>query len=79
MSPWTEPKRCMRGSSGSICRIRHIKAITVSAGVAISPDHGSSGKEVIQAADAALYQAKEAGRDLVVVADSRFKGMALAN
>ena len=56
-----------------------LKAITVSAGVAIFPDHGSSGKEVIQAADAALYQAKEAGRDRIVVADSRSRGLALAN
>ncbi len=56
-----------------------LKAITISAGVAIFPDHGSSGKEVIQAADMALYQAKEAGRDRVVVAASRSKGRALAN
>ena len=56
-----------------------LKAITISAGVAIFPDHGSSGKEVIRAADAALYQAKEAGRDRVVVAASRSKGRALAN
>ncbi len=56
-----------------------LKAITISAGVAIFPDHGSSGKEVIQAADTALYQAKEAGRDRVVVAASRSKGRALAN
>ncbi len=56
-----------------------LKAITISAGVAVFPDHGSSGKEVIQAADTALYQAKEAGRDRVVMADSRLKGRALAN
>ena len=45
-----------------------LRAITVSAGVAIFPAHGSSGKELIKAADAALYQAKEEGRDRVVVA-----------
>ncbi len=56
-----------------------LKAITISAGVAIFPDHGASGKEVILAADAALYQAKEAGRDRVVVAARESKGMALAN
>ena len=47
-----------------------LRALTVSAGVAIFPAHGSSGKDLIQATDAALYQAKEEGRDRVVVAHS---------
>ena len=55
-----------------------LRAITVSAGVAIFPDHGSSGKDLIQAADAALYQAKEKGRDRVVVA-SAWSNLAMAN
>lgn len=41
---------------------------TCSIGVAVYPDHGLDGRRVIQAADAALYQAKAAGRDQVVVA-----------
>jgi diguanylate cyclase (GGDEF)-like protein/PAS domain S-box-containing protein len=45
-----------------------LKPITISAGVAIFPDHGDSGKELIQAADAALYQAKAKGRDRLLVA-----------
>jgi diguanylate cyclase (GGDEF)-like protein/PAS domain S-box-containing protein len=45
-----------------------LKPITISAGVAIFPEHGASGKDVIRAADAALYRAKEEGRDRVVVA-----------
>lgn len=41
--------------------------ITISLGVAIFPQHGSSGEAVLQAADAALYKAKAEGRDRVVV------------
>jgi diguanylate cyclase (GGDEF)-like protein/PAS domain S-box-containing protein len=40
--------------------------LTVSAGVAASPQHGSTAAELLQAADAALYSAKQAGRDRVV-------------
>ena len=43
--------------------------ITVSVGVAALPQHGTSPKELLDAADAALYRAKREGRDRVVVAD----------
>jgi diguanylate cyclase (GGDEF)-like protein len=43
--------------------------ITISAGVAAFPAHGSSPKQIMVAADAALYQAKKGGRDRVVVAE----------
>jgi len=43
--------------------------VTVSIGVAELPQHGTSPKELIDAADAALYRAKNAGRDRVVIAD----------
>jgi diguanylate cyclase (GGDEF)-like protein/PAS domain S-box-containing protein len=42
--------------------------ITVSVGVAALPTHGTSAKELLQAADAALYGAKREGRDRVVTA-----------
>jgi diguanylate cyclase (GGDEF)-like protein/PAS domain S-box-containing protein len=42
--------------------------ITVSVGVAAVPAHGTSPKELLEAADAALYRAKREGRDRVVVA-----------
>jgi diguanylate cyclase (GGDEF)-like protein len=42
--------------------------ITASLGVAAFPHHGDSGEDVLAAADGALYQAKRAGRDRVVVA-----------
>jgi diguanylate cyclase (GGDEF)-like protein/PAS domain S-box-containing protein len=42
--------------------------ITISVGVAVFPEHGLSPKELMAAADAALYEAKRRGRDQVVVA-----------
>ena len=42
--------------------------ITLSAGIAVFPDHGDGWESVIAAADAALYRAKRDGRDRVVVA-----------
>jgi diguanylate cyclase (GGDEF)-like protein/PAS domain S-box-containing protein len=41
--------------------------MTVSAGVAGAPEHGSNASELLRAADNALYAAKQAGRDCVVV------------
>lgn len=43
---------------------------TLSAGVAAFPEHAQSDDELLQAADAALYAAKAAGRNRVHVADS---------
>ena len=43
--------------------------ITVSVGVAELPSHGTTPKELIEGADAALYRAKKEGRDRVTVAD----------
>jgi diguanylate cyclase (GGDEF)-like protein len=37
--------------------------ITLSLGVALYPEHGASADEVLRAADKALYQAKQGGRD----------------
>jgi predicted signal transduction protein with EAL and GGDEF domain len=42
--------------------------LTISVGVAVFPEHGTSPKELMAAADAALYGAKHNGRDQVVVA-----------
>ena len=48
---------------------RQIGAITVSIGIAMLPGHGDSGQAVLQAADAAMYEAKRAGRNCVVLGD----------
>ncbi|MBQ1033415.1 diguanylate cyclase [Micromonospora sp. C97] len=45
--------------------------VTVSVGIAVFPDNGSTGREVLEAADDALYAAKAAGRDTYRVAEVR--------
>jgi diguanylate cyclase (GGDEF)-like protein/PAS domain S-box-containing protein len=47
---------------------RFLKSTTISSGIAIFPDQGHTAEEVITAADAALYRAKQAGRDRVEIA-----------
>ncbi len=47
---------------------RALGPITLSAGVAVLPDHATNSTELLRAADTALYRAKEEGRDRVVVA-----------
>jgi len=51
---------------------RHSAAgsITISIGVAAFPEHGDKGSDLVQMADATLYQAKRAGRDQVLAAVS---------
>jgi diguanylate cyclase (GGDEF)-like protein len=46
-----------------------LEAVTLSIGVAVFPMNGSTGEAILRAADAALYQAKDAGRDRVIVAN----------
>ncbi|HEY6337446.1 MAG TPA: GGDEF domain-containing protein, partial [Candidatus Sulfotelmatobacter sp.] len=41
------------------------RRVTISAGVAAFPEHGSTRDELVHAADKALYAAKQAGRNLV--------------
>jgi diguanylate cyclase (GGDEF)-like protein len=48
---------------------KSVGMITISVGVGAFPVHGLSVKEVIAAADGALYRAKKDGRDRVVVAE----------
>ena len=46
---------------------QRVNMITLSAGIAYMPDHGSTASELLQAADKAMYSAKQAGRDRIVV------------
>lgn len=49
---------------------RPLSGITLSFGVAVFPDHGVSMEAILEAADHALYQAKEQGRDRVCLAST---------
>ncbi|MBA3309425.1 MAG: sensor domain-containing diguanylate cyclase [Nocardioidaceae bacterium] len=46
----------------------HLPTVTVSAGLALYPEHGATQAEVIKEADTALYTAKRRGRNCVVTA-----------
>lgn len=46
-----------------------LKKITVSVGLAESPRHGQTVEDIIQAADKALYEAKNTGRNKIVIAN----------
>jgi two-component system cell cycle response regulator len=60
-------------AAGKICEIVRQRSfgsanevpikVTVSVGIAVYPEHGRSGASLVGSADAALYAAKEAGRD----------------
>ncbi|MCJ7818965.1 MAG: PAS domain S-box protein [Syntrophales bacterium] len=46
-----------------------LQSVTVSLGVAMFPEHGATGRDVLRAADDAMYRAKAQGRNRVVVAE----------
>jgi len=49
---------------------QNIGQVTVSLGVSVFPEHGLDAKDLFKQADKALYQAKEAGRNQTVLAQS---------
>src|SRR5205085_1848634 len=55
------------------------RKVTISAGVADCPTQGITRDEVVAAADAALYLAKQSGRNRVCSADANFNKRASAN
>ena len=50
---------------------KSLGAVTLSLGVACFPEHGRRRQHLMQAADAALYEAKDAGRNCVVVSTAK--------
>lgn len=48
---------------------QQIPKITVSIGIAAFPDHGNSTDELIQAVESALFRAKSAGKDQLMIAE----------
>ncbi len=54
------------------------QALSLSCGVAIFPEHGTTAEEILRAADEALYQAKRAGKNRVVIAAGSANAPALA-
>jgi diguanylate cyclase (GGDEF)-like protein len=49
----------------------NLPTVTVSIGVAVFPDHGYTADDLLRSADKALYKAKNAGRDRVVLVSAR--------
>jgi len=47
--------------------------VSISLGLALFPLHGRTPEELIQAADAALYRAKQAGRNRLMIAEEPSK------
>jgi two-component system, cell cycle response regulator len=54
------------------------RPVTISAGAATYPDHGATRDELVKAADAGLYAAKQAGRNRVFLAPVAGKNSAAA-
>lgn len=59
----------LRQAAGRLRLARVGEPVTISAGIAMFPSHGTEGADLVRAADQALYRAKAAGRDRVEIAD----------
>jgi diguanylate cyclase (GGDEF)-like protein len=64
----TEQLRQKVNHSSVHFRGKDVGPVTISAGVAAFPEHGSCAAQVLRAADESLYEAKAGGRNRVVVA-----------
>lgn len=61
----------------AIMQLDHEVACTVSIGIAWAPHHGTTREQLTKAADAALYRAKESGRNRVEVADAALTSLSV--
>ena len=52
------------------------RCVTISAGVATFPDHGTTRDELVKSADAGLYAAKQGGRNRVLLGPTFYKAAA---
>jgi len=52
------------------------RPVTISAGVATFPDHGTARDELVKSADAGLYAAKQGGRNRVLLGPTFYKATA---
>jgi diguanylate cyclase (GGDEF)-like protein len=52
-------------------RKKPLGRVSTSIGIAVYPEHGTGMEALLRAADEALYEAKENGRNRVVVSESR--------
>ena len=50
------------------------RTVTISAGAAAFPEHGTTRDGLVKAADSALYAAKQAGRNAVCLASAALRG-----
>jgi diguanylate cyclase (GGDEF)-like protein len=57
---------------------QHLGPISISIGVAIYPEHGTSMEELLRAADESLYAAKQQGRNRVVIAETTGTTMSIS-
>ena len=55
------------------------RPVTISAGVATFPDHGTSRDELVKSADAGLYAAKQGGRNRVLLGPTFYRASAQAS